>query len=100
MKTRLKTKIDLELEETIIIRSQRTLTVWCEACRRRTPMIAVDGAALMTGLSGREIYRLVEAGVVHFIEDHNRLLFVCLISISRIAAPYGLSLIDSEGEQK
>jgi hypothetical protein len=83
--TKRKTEINLELEETVVFRTRRTLIVWCQTCRRRAPMIAADEAAVVTGRSAREIYRLVEAGALHFIEDRHRLLFVCLTSLGQIA---------------
>ena len=48
-------------------------------------MIAANEAAIIAGLSAREIYRFVESGKLHFIEDQNQLLFVCFSSLCELA---------------
>jgi hypothetical protein len=44
-------------------------------------MVAANEAAVISGLSARGIYRFVEDGRLHFIEDSQGLLFVCLASL-------------------
>jgi len=48
-------------------------------------MIPADDAALAAKQSAREIYRLVEAGLLHYREDENGLLYVCFASLQRLA---------------
>lgn len=40
-------------------------------------MVAANEAAVIAGLSARELYRLVEGGRLHFIEDRGGMLYVC-----------------------
>jgi hypothetical protein len=48
-------------------------------------MIAANDAALLAKLRTRDLYRLVEAGRLHFTEDANGLLFVCYESLRQLA---------------
>ena len=84
-----RTEISLQLNEVITIRAQRAWMTLCPACRKRVRMIPAADAALSTGRAGREIYRLVEAGQLHFREDENGLLYICLESLQRLAAKNG-----------
>jgi hypothetical protein len=86
MRKRQKTEIKLEIEESLAIRSQRILMAYCRRCRRQMRMIAANEAAMIAGLSAREIYRFVEDGQLHFIEDHNGLLFVCIASLDQLGS--------------
>ena len=52
-------------------------------------MVAADEAAMIAGLSAREIYRLVEDGRLHFTEDQRGLLFVCVASLDQLDKPVG-----------
>lgn len=54
-------------------------------------MIPANDAALATGRMALEIYRLVEAGRLHFREDENGLLYICFESLQ--------SLVGKKGEQ-
>ena len=99
VKGKRKTEISLEIEETIVVRTKSILIRWCKGCRKPSRMIAADEAAMMTGLSARGIYRLVDTGEVHFTEDQNRLLFVCVTSLHHLASgPGALSLPEHGGE--
>ena len=51
-------------------------------------MVAANEAAMIARLSTREIYRLVEAGRLHFSEDQNGLLFVCFASLRQLAGEF------------
>ena len=44
-------------------------------------MVSVDGAAREAGASELEIYKLVEAHAVHFNEDAERRVLVCVNSL-------------------
>jgi hypothetical protein len=47
-------------------------------------MILADDAALAAKQRAREIYRLVEAGRLHFREDEDGLLCVCVDSLQML----------------
>ena len=74
-------EITLKSERSISIKSSRALTALCEACGREVQMFTPGQAALICGLSSREVYHRVEAGEVHFTETVEGLLLVCLDSL-------------------
>lgn len=63
-----------------ISRTGSTENPRCPCCFGRTMMISPDAAAVITALTVRSIYRLVESGEVHFIEEPNGIL-VCVRSL-------------------
>ena len=81
MKKERRTEITLQTERSISIKSSRALTALCEQCGRDVQMFTPGQAALVSGLSSREVYRRVEAGEVHFTETVEGLLLVCLDSL-------------------
>ena len=46
--------------------------------------VPANEAAMIAGLSAREIFRSVEEDELHFIEDQNGLLFVCIASLGQL----------------
>ena len=84
MKTKRKTEINLEIEESVALRQQRIILAYCRQCRKQTRMFAANEAAMIARLSARELYRLVEAGRLHFREDEIRLLYVCAESLQQL----------------
>ena len=81
---RRKTEINLEIEEAIAIRTASVVLAHCTECRNQMRMIAANEAGIIAKLRTREIYRLVETGRLHFIEDPNGLLFVCAASLRQL----------------
>ena len=81
---RRKAEITLEVEETIILRQvAETLTAFCTHCRASVEMITPQHAAALFDLSEREIFRLMEAGKIHFIETDR--VYVCRDSLTNAA---------------
>jgi hypothetical protein len=71
-----KTEITFEVEEMIILRQvAETLTVFCPQCQALVEMLTPKNAAVLFGLSEREIFRLIENGLIHFLEAER--IFVC-----------------------
>ena len=81
MKKERRMEITLRTERRISIKSSRALTALCEHCGRQVQMFTPGQAALVSGLSAREVYHRVEAGEVHFTETVEGLLLVCLDSL-------------------
>lgn len=74
-------EITLETEETIIVRLQsQTLAAFCPECRATVEMALPHTAADFSGSSEREIFRLIEAGKIHFTE--NGRILICLDSLN------------------
>ena len=84
---RRRTEIKVEVEQTLILRQRSYPTLnWCAGCGAQVRMLRPEDAALISGHRPRTIYRLVEAGQVHFDETAEGTLLVCVNSIQREAA--------------
>ena len=83
-------EITFERERLVVLGSRRvSVTLWCEGCRARVRMVMPDEAARLTGTTARTIYRLVEAGRLHFLEGPEAGLLVCLESLNKISRDAG-----------
>jgi len=77
-------RVTIETERTLIFRNRSGVQQgWCVECGDQVQMASVDAAAHDTGLSELAIYQLVESGALHFTEDENRRVRVCLNSLPR-----------------
>jgi hypothetical protein len=75
-----KGEITFEIEETIILRQgERKVKSFCPHCAALVEMASPYLTAMISNLSEREIFRLIERGRIHFIET-NRVL-ICLDSL-------------------
>jgi hypothetical protein len=82
-----KTLITTETSEMLIFRrTPPPQRVWCQKCGPDTEMISPDAVSLVTGTSARTIYRMIEAGRVHFTETPDGALLVCISALALIEA--------------
>ena len=74
-------QITFETEETVVLREGAQVTVGiCTGCDYQEVLMATPQAAgFLLGVSERHIFRLLEAGRVHFTEDIR--VLVCLESV-------------------
>lgn len=63
-----RTEIVIEKKQRLFIRSRKTARGWCADCAGTVNWMKPEEAATLTGISSREIYRLVETGQIHFQE--------------------------------
>lgn len=95
MKRTKTTEIIIETDEVFVVRAgvaapPQAAALWCGGCGAESAMLAPEAAARAAGTSARHVYRLVEAGRVHFAETHDGALLVCLSSLGPQApAPDG-----------
>lgn len=77
-------------KEKITIENYRRTTVslrrggkigWCEQCGAKTAMLSPDAAAAVLQTTAREVFRLTEAGEIHFLETEAGALLVCRKSL-------------------
>ncbi len=54
---------------------------FCNFCGGQAAMLAPEEAALLSGVGVRAIYRAIEEGRIHFLENASGALVVCLGSI-------------------
>ena len=78
-----KTEINIELKETVAYRRRdEKFEAHCPQCRKLVEMTTPLTAARLANSTEREIYRLVEAGEIHFIETDR--ILVCLNSLTEL----------------
>jgi hypothetical protein len=82
---RKRTEVTIETERLLVIRNRPQTVIRCEQCRAEVRMLAVDQAALMMNVRSLAIYRLVETGDLHFAENAEGILLVCLNSLEAIS---------------
>ena len=84
-KMKQKSEIEIEFSESITYASRQQLfTAYCPHCEASTEMATPTVAANLNGLSERDIFRLLEAGNIHFREDKR--VLVCLNSLAQAVA--------------
>jgi len=77
-------RVTVKKERTFIFRSSPSvLSEWCADCGAEVAMMTVEGASRESGLGEMEIYRLAEARSLHFFEDAEGRVLVCLNSLRR-----------------
>ncbi|HKE59447.1 MAG TPA: hypothetical protein VKB46_22210 [Pyrinomonadaceae bacterium] len=82
MKTK-RTEVSFESSEVWRIRQATGADVReCHICPNAVPMVLVEDLAMTTKISPREIYRAIERGELHFVDEPNARVFVCLASFS------------------
>ena len=83
-----KTRVLIKTERQFVIRGEATEedeALGCCECRgQQTMMITARVAADFFELGKREIYRLIEAGKIHFAETEKNEVYVCPASVRQI----------------
>lgn len=75
-----KTTIEIEFSETIVYTKRREkFEAYCRSCASMVEMATPYIAAILTSSTEREIFSLVEAGKIHFVETDG--VLVCLNSL-------------------
>jgi len=84
VKTRRRIEITVETDQVLVVKKPgRAVSAWCGECNRRVRMATAEQAALLAGVSTRQLYRWVEASKLHFTETPEGLLLVCLDSLAQ-----------------
>lgn len=84
MQTKRTTRIEIQTERVLVIEKRNSTTQsWCEGCGRQVKLVTLEMIAIVTGLSVRSVFRMLEAGEIHFLETPNGSLFICLDSLLR-----------------
>src|SRR5687767_8427179 len=78
MVTKRQRVITIETHRQTLIRSRRKpFFAWCDLCGRETLMLPPDQAAIIRGETERVIFRQIENGQLHSLEEPPGTLFVC-----------------------
>ena len=82
MKRRRRTETTIETHEVLAIRTSRAAAqVWCRECGELATMVEPETAAKLARISTRLIYGQIEAGRLHYEENKEGLLLICLKSV-------------------
>ncbi len=72
--------IVVEIDERIAVKdAEQPFEAYCSICRKMAEMASPKTAAVLTGISEREVFRLIERTEIHFIE--NTRVLVCVGSL-------------------
>jgi len=84
MKAKKRLEIVWETHEitTISFNQNRRATVFCQTCQSDAPHLSVTEAAALLQTTAREIFRLTEAGEIHYLETESSALLVCRNSLA------------------
>lgn len=75
-------EITIETERLLVISRHGNPILWCGRCAREVVMLTVDEAAMMTRSTSRTIFKLAEAGRLHFTETPEGRLLICSDSLA------------------
>ena len=82
MEKRIRTEWSVEIDDVFVVRRLgRSVEGWCQGCGQVATLITPEDASVLTALETRAIYRLVEAGEIHWADGPGNLLLVCLDSL-------------------
>ena len=82
MTTTRRMRITIETERLLVISRGKSLYSLCSACGDEVRMVTIDQAAALARISSRELYREVEAGMLHFIETTEGSVLICFNSLN------------------
>ena len=85
-----KTEITFEEQETVVVRQTGShMSEFCPRCEETVLLVTPEILAALTGASEREIFRLLEEGVIHFVETKR--LYACRDCYQRVIIESKLS---------
>jgi hypothetical protein len=68
----------------VVKRRSGSVSEWCQGCEVEVAMLTPDEAASITATTTRALYRLVDAGMIHFTETQAGLIRVCFPSLLEV----------------
>ena len=73
-------EIVVEIDERIAVsNTEQQFEAYCSGCKKMTEMATPKTAGVITDISEREIFRLIEGKEIHFIENDR--VLVCVESL-------------------
>ena len=77
-----RTEVTVETERVLVIRRRyRAIQARCGECGEEVVMIRPDQAAAVSGRSLRSIFTDIEQGALHFMEQADGMILICLNSL-------------------
>lgn len=84
-------KLTIETERTFIFRNREREMSYCVECSAEAEMASVvEAAARAADVSEMNVYHLVESRAVHFAEDADGRVLICLDSLLKLINRKGL----------
>ncbi len=81
-------RITIQTERLLVIsRSSNRVEAWCDCCRAKRSMVAIDEAVVITGLTQRALFRLADAAEIHFTETEVGRTLFCIGSLNQLRTP-------------
>ena len=75
--------IVVEIDERIAVtNTEQQFEAYCSECKKMTEMATPKTAGVLTDISEREVFRLIEGKEIHFIE--NARILVCIESLRNL----------------
>jgi hypothetical protein len=75
-------EMTFEFEETVVLKQGgKLLTEFCPRCTETVALLSPDVLSLVSGISERDIFRLVENDTIHFVESVR--IVACLSCLRR-----------------
>ncbi len=75
-------EITFEYEKTVILKQGgKLITEFCPRCRATVDMLSPDVLSLVSSISEREIFQLVEKRLIHFKESNQKV--VCRLCLQK-----------------
>ncbi|MEW6129078.1 MAG: hypothetical protein AB1757_18715 [Acidobacteriota bacterium] len=81
MKKTRRAKITIEKERLWLISRRPSPGIRCQLCQVEVKMVDLQEAAAIAKASQRELFRRVENGSLHFAENADGTLLICLASL-------------------
>lgn len=76
-------RVTVKTERTYVFRNRDSVRVeWCAECGTEVGMVSVEAAARKAGVSELAVYQLVTARALHFNEDAEGHVLICLNSLN------------------
>jgi hypothetical protein len=79
---RIRTECSVEIDDVFVVkRLGRSTEAWCAGCSCAKTHVTPEDAAMLTGTATRAVYRLIEAGEIHWADGPGNLLLICVDSM-------------------
>lgn len=77
--------IVVEIDERIAVtNTEQQFQAYCSECKKITEMATPETAGVLTDISEREVFRLIEGKEIHFVESAR--ILVCIESLRNLRA--------------
>lgn len=75
------TKITVETDSVLMIRSCKSLKAWCPKCHAEVEMIPFDGVGVISNLTPVEVEAWIQSSDLHHTRTTDGALLICLNSM-------------------